>query len=287
MAVLITGGSGQLGSALKLLYEARGNKVYAPDRSQMDLNDSNSIRDALNLLPLRAVINCAAYTAVDRAESEIDLARNINAVAPGIIATECQRLKIPLIHISTDYVFDGRKDAPYTEEDDTNPLSVYGKTKLAGEEAVINSGAAYSILRTAWVLSASGSNFLKTMIRLATQLPHVKVVDDQFGNPTSAKDIANAVALIDAQRDRPDGIWNFTNAGETSWHGLARHIFDRLSSSGIAVAQLSKIPTSEYPTPAIRPKNSRLSCQKFTSDFINPPRPWQDAVDEILDEILK
>lgn len=233
-----------------------------------------------------AVINCAAYTAVDKAESEADLAEAINARAPAILARETALLGIPLIHVSTDYVFDGGKPSPYFESDPVLPLGVYGQTKEAGEAAVRAANPHHAIVRTAWVVSARGANFINTMLRLGAERPEVRVVDDQLGCPSNAKDIA--AALFTVARDLGDrsGTWHFVNRGEASWHDLARRVFDAAAARGLPTPLLTPITTNEYPTPAARPANSRLDTSKITADFGIDPRPWQDAVDDILTERL-
>ena len=289
MTLLVTGGSGQVGGAVAVLAKARGIAADAPDRSALDLGDVASI-NAYPLEGITAIINCAAYTAVDKAESEPERAFAINATAAGILAACAAAHGIPLIHVSTDYVFDGRKSGAYTEaytEDDTpNPLSVYGASKLAGEAAIIASGARYAIFRTSWVLSAGGANFLNTMLRLGAERDALGVVSDQIGCPTAADDLAAALlAVADSFRDaqRPSALYHFTNSGQTTWHGLAAHIFLRASAAGWKTPALNAITTADYPTPAPRPTNSVLSAAKFTRDFGYAPRPWQAAVDDILE----
>lgn len=289
---LVTGGSGQVGGALEQLIGSDG--AWFPRRAELDLADLPSTDTLVAMLRERsitAIINCAAYTAVDKAESDEAFALSINGGAPGRLASAAAALGIPIIHLSTDFVFSGEKDGLWTESDPTGPLNAYGRTKLAGEHAVQTSGARHIILRTAWVVSATGSNFVKTMLRLGSEREQLNVVSDQFGCPTSAADIAAAVATL-ADRltedaDAPTGIYHFVNAGEASWFELARFIFERAESQAFTPPKLDSIPTTAYPTPARRPANSRLSTQRIGQDFGIVPRPWQDAVGEVVDNLLK
>jgi len=290
--ILITGASGQVGMALSRMEWPKGHYLYTPDSSELDLSDEVAILDYLEQsAPFGAIINCAAYTAVDKAESEEELATAINADAPFHLASYAEELGIPFVHVSTDYVFDGTKNTPYQEEDETGPLGIYGASKLAGEQGVIDSGARAVILRTAWVLSPQGNNFIKTMLRLARERDEIGVVDDQVGCPTSAADIAKALQTIAlrlmTEKKAPTGIYHFVNLGETSWHGLAAHIFERAAAAGHDVPKLNAITTADYPTPARRPENSRLDTTKVARDYKISPRKWDNAVDEILDILIK
>ena len=284
--ILVTGASGQVGSVVARLAADHGWDVWAPDRSELDLSRPATISAALTGKMLSSVINCAAYTAVDRAEAEPELAKRVNAIAPTILGEETARRRIPLIHISTDYVFDGTKDGLYMEMDGVNPVSVYGKTKEAGEAGVRAANPNHAIIRTAWVLSSGGSNFLNTMLRLGTERPEVSVVADQLGCPTVAGDIAAAlIAVLEKLGDR-GGTWHFVNSGEVSWHGLAEHIFAETRRRGMPTPLLNAIATVDYPTPARRPSNSRLATGLIERDFGIMPRPWQESVDQILAERL-
>ncbi|MEO1045700.1 MAG: dTDP-4-dehydrorhamnose reductase [Pseudomonadota bacterium] len=289
--ILITGGSGQVGTCLQALPWPDDIALVVPDLDSFDLTDPVSVARFIRENPLNAVVNAGAYTAVDKAESEPELAMAANGHGAKVLAQSAADQGLPIIQVSTDYVFDGSKDTPYGEDDPVAPLGIYGKSKLAGEKGVLESGARAIILRTAWVLSPHGHNFLKTMLRLAEERDTVSVVDDQIGNPTSAIDIANVLqSLILTMVDDPTrqtGIYHFTNAGETSWHGLAAHIFDRLNAEGHTAPALNAISTTDYPTPARRPANSRLDTSKITADFAVTPRSWQSAVDDILDILLK
>ncbi len=285
--VLITGGSGQVGRALVAAAQAQAVDIWAPTRHELDLLDVEALTRTVQDGKWRAVINCAAYTAVDRAEAEPAFAEAVNARAPAALAQATSRANIPIIHVSTDYVFDGEKDAPYHEADPVNPLNVYGKTKAAGEDAVrAGNPDKHMIIRTAWVLSATGSNFLNTMVRLGGEKPTVGVVDDQVGCPTSADDIAQALLTVLIHHQGPAGTWHFVNQGEITWHGLAAYIFAETKRRGLPTPNLQAIPTSSYPTAAQRPANSRLCTDRFAGDFGYQPRPWTGAVHDILNTRL-
>jgi dTDP-4-dehydrorhamnose reductase len=280
--ILLTGGTGQVGQAVLRHAAAKGLDIFAPDRSQLDLMNAKSIADIIASNTWSAVINCAAFTAVDRAETDIDLAEQVNAVAPAIFAHETAKRHIPIIHVSTDYVFDGTKNAPYVEGDAVNPLGVYGLTKEKGESAVRALNPRHAIVRTAWVVSAGGANFVDTMIRLASERPSVNVVDDQVGCPSNASDIAQALLTVAEQAQY--GTWHFVNDGEASWFDLAALVFDEMKRCGLPVPVLNAIPTSQYPTPAKRPSNSRLSTAAIQRDFGIQPRHWHEAIESILAE---
>ncbi|RDV01477.1 dTDP-4-dehydrorhamnose reductase [Sphingorhabdus pulchriflava] len=282
--ILVTGVTGQVGGAVFRQAQQRGLNIWAPTRADLDLTSASSIKRAMSENALSAVINCAAYTAVDKAESEPELAAQINAEAPAILAAETRRRGIPLIHVSTDYVFDGEKSDPYIESDFVNPINVYGKTKQAGEAAIQATQPNHAIIRTAWVLSASGANFLNTMLRLGAERAEVSVVADQFGCPTAADDIAHALLTVTQNlRDRA-GTWHFVNQGSASWYELAAFIFAEASRRHLATPQLRAITHQEYPTPARRPANSQLSTAKFEKDFSSAPRTWQEAVSDVLQQ---
>jgi dTDP-4-dehydrorhamnose reductase len=280
--ILVTGGSGQIGGALARLAAARGLEVWAPDRTKLDLTKEGSIKAAIRDWLPSMIVNCAAYTAVDKAESEPQLAETINAAAPAIIANEAARLNVPIIHVSTDYVFDGTKPAPYSEHDAVAPINVYGRTKEAGETAVRAAKAQHAIIRTAWVLSADGANFLNTMLRLGSVRDEISVVNDQVGCPSSAADIADALLSVADRLGDRSGTWHFVNRGEASWYQLASHIFAAAGRRGVPAPSLNAIPASAYPTPASRPCNSRLATGLIENDFAIKPRVWQEAIDEIL-----
>jgi len=282
--ILLTGGTGQVGQAVLRHAEKRGLDIVAPSRTQMDLTNAQSIADMVASRPWSAVLNCAAYTAVDRAETDAELAAQVNAVAPSVLAVETATLDIPIIHVSTDYVFDGTNGAPYTEEDAVNPLGVYGRTKEMGESAVRSHNPRHAIIRTAWVVSAGGANFVNTMIRLASERPEVSVVNDQIGCPSSAQDIAETLLVVAEHLPEQYGTWHFVNGGDASWHDLAARIFANMDRRGLPTPVLKAIPSSQYPTPAKRPSNSRLSTLAIQRDFGTKPRHWHDAIDAILAE---
>lgn len=278
--ILLTGGTGQVGTALQRRLAARGIEAAAPGRATLDLASPDSIAAAIDSRPWAAVVNCAAYTAVDQAESEPELASAVNAAAPARLAQATAARGVRLIHVSTDYVFDGTKAGPYFEDDPVAPLGVYGASKEAGERGVREANPDHVILRTAWVVSPWGHNFIKTMLRLARERDGLRVVDDQRGCPTSADDIAAAIAEI-LVRPGEAGTYHFVNAGEASWCELARFVIGR---AGLATP-VEAIATSDYPTPARRPANSRLATDKITRTFGIVPRPWQEAIGEIVDTL--
>jgi dTDP-4-dehydrorhamnose reductase len=279
--ILVTGGTGQVGTALRRLGPKFGVEIVAPGRDELDLISPASIEAAVAGRNWAALINCAAYTGVDKAESEPDAAYAVNAVAPELLALASTVRGIRLLHVSTDYVFDGSKPGFYTEDDPVAPLGVYGASKEAGERGVRAANPDQVILRTAWVVSPCGHNFIKTMLRLGSERKQLRVVDDQRGCPTSAIDIAEALLTI-ATQGGPAGTYHFVNAGEASWCELARFVFDR---AGLDVA-VEAIATADYPTPAKRPANSRLSTDKLQRTFGIQPRPWQDAVGEVVDALM-
>ena len=281
-SILVTGGSGQVGTALRQLGPRFGVEIVAPGRAELDLASPPSIAAMVHRRDWDAVINCAAYTAVDRAESEPDAAYAANAVAPEILALETFARGMRLLHVSTDYVFDGSNEGFYTEDDPVAPLGVYGASKEAGERGVRAGNPDHIILRTAWVVSPWGHNFVKTMLRLGAERKQLRVVDDQRGCPTSALDIAEALLTI-ATKGGTAGTYHFVNAGEASWCELARFIFDR---AGMDVA-VEAIATADYFTPARRPANSRLSTAELQQTFGIAPRPWQDAVGEVVDTLVR
>ncbi|KJZ50277.1 dTDP-4-dehydrorhamnose reductase [Pseudomonas marginalis] len=285
MKVLITGQHGQVSRELQLQLQGLGELIVL-GRDQLDLANADQIRQQIRVHRPDLIINAAAHTAVDQAESEPDAAFAINAIAPGVLAEEAKALGIPLIHYSTDYVFDGSKPAPYTEADTPNPLGVYGQSKLAGEEAIAAVGGEYLVLRTSWVYSSHGKNFLLTMQRLLQEKPQMRIVADQIGAPTWAGSIARSTrALIERwQAGEPGewGVYHLTNQGETSWFGFAEAIGEHLRTQGKACAELEAIPSSAYPTPAKRPLNSRLDCSRLQQQWHVSQPSWQDALRECL-----
>ncbi|WP_460951564.1 dTDP-4-dehydrorhamnose reductase [Pseudomonas marginalis] len=285
MKVLITGQHGQVSRELQLQLQGLGELIVL-GRDQLDLANADQIRQQIRVHRPDLIINAAAHTAVDQAESEPDAAFAINAIAPGVLAEEAKALGIPLIHYSTDYVFDGSKPAPYTEADTPNPLGVYGQSKLAGEEAIAAVGGEYLVLRTSWVYSSHGKNFLLTMQRLLQEKPQMRIVADQIGAPTWAGSIARSTrALIERwQAGKPGewGVYHLTDQGETSWFGFAEAIGAHLRTQGKACAELEAIPSSAYPTPAKRPLNSRLDCSRLQQQWHVSQPSWQDALRECL-----
>jgi dTDP-4-dehydrorhamnose reductase len=274
--ILLTGIGGQVGWELARSLQPLG-EVVALDRTGFDLGNPDLMRSVLRDLKPALIVNPAAHTAVDKAESEVALATAINATAPGILAEEARRLDALLIHYSTDYVFDGSKPAPYTEADPICPVNIYGQTKLAGEEAIRASGCRHLILRTSWVYGMRGGNFLRTMLRLARERDELRVVGDQFGAPTWSRMIAETTALAVARHRGQEGVYHFVAGGETSWHGFAEAIIAR----GHALGFIEKVPTvhritsAEFPTPARRPANSRLDCRRLLNDFGLAQPDWR------------
>jgi len=288
MAILVTGGSGQVGSALARLAPT-WVEVVAPTRAELDLADPSAIAQLVASRGWRVVVNCAAYTAVDRAESDVVAAWQVNALAPAALAAASRAAGIPIVHVSTDYVFNGSKPDPYVEDDPVAPVNVYGASKEGGEQAVRNTCAAHIILRTAWAVSASGRNFVNTMLRLGAEQRELRVVADQRGCPTSAEDIARAILTILARLEQgsgPYGTFHFVNAGEATWHELATHVFNRAALYGRPTPAVHAITTADYPTPACRPVNSRLATGRIAAAFGIAPRPWREAVDEIVGQLL-
>lgn len=276
--LLVFGKTGQVAQELQI----QGN-VVALDRSMADLSDPQACARAITEHAPRAVINAAAYTAVDKAETDYDLAKRINGDAPGAMADACAALDIPFLHLSTDYVFDGTGTEPWSPQAPTSPINAYGRSKLIGEEAIRASGARQVILRTAWVFSAHGNNFVKTMLRLAQTHPTLRVIDDQRGGPTSARALAAALLRIAEalQGQSPGGTYHLAGAPPTTWAGFARDIFDQ---AGLPT-QVTPIPTSEYPTPAARPANSVLECQSLAQDFGIAQPDWRKDLHATLTDL--
>ena len=286
-AVLVTGGSGQIGGALARLAGA-DIEIVAPTRDTLDLTDVKALATMVGARPWSAIVNCAAYTAVDKAESDVVAAWTVNALAPAALAAASGAAGIPILHVSTDYVFSGAKPGFYVEDDPVAPLGVYGASKLGGELAVRSANPRHVILRTAWVVSATGSNFVKTMLRLGAERPHLRVVADQHGCPTSADDIASTIlSMLPRLGDGPYGTYHFVNAGAATWSALAEAVFARAATHGRRAPSVEPIATSDYPTPAARPANSRLATAKIARDFGIHPRDWHEAIDEIVDTLLK
>jgi dTDP-4-dehydrorhamnose reductase len=289
-AILVTGGNGQLGTELQRCSWPEGYEVVAIDVADLDLTDTAAIAAKVAERPWAAVINGAAYTAVDKAEDDLVTAWAVNAMAPAAFGEACAHAGIPLVQVSTDYVFAGDKQGAWEVDDPVAPLGVYGASKLGGELAVRTSGARAVIVRTAWVVSAHGNNFVKTMLRVAATNPSLRVVEDQHGTPTSAADLAAALMQITRRLVEddaaPTGTFHFSNAGPTTWAGFAREIFAQSAARGGVQAEVQGIPTSDYPTPARRPANSLLSHDAIRAAYGIEPRPWQDALGDILDELI-
>lgn len=283
MKILVTGATGQVGFELRRTLATLG-EVIAVDLPEIDFADLDSVRACMREIRPQLVVNAAAYTAVDKAEADPDLAMRINGDAPGVLAEEAKRLGAPIIHYSTDYVFDGAKTGPYVELDAANPLSVYGKSKLAGDQAVIASGAAHVILRTSWVYGARGSNFFLTMRRLAAERDELRVVSDQTGAPTWCRMLAQATAQIVTACGTPakfaekSGVYHLTAGGQTTWFGFAGAIVEQMRASGLSkIARLVPITTADYPLPALRPANSVLSNRKVAQTFGVSMPAWDQA----------
>jgi dTDP-4-dehydrorhamnose reductase len=275
MVVLVTGANGQLGRALQFIsHNYAGIAFHFADSREADITDKENLQRIFARLKPDYCINAAAYTAVDKAESEPQKAHAINVDGARNLARICNEFQTELIHISTDFVFDGTKRTPYIETDATNPQGVYAQTKLDGEHAIIDATAHYFIIRTSWVYSKFGNNFMKTMLRLATERTSLNVVDDQIGTPTNAVDLAEAILQIIESGKKTYGIYHFSNGGIISWYDFAREIF---SLNGVEI-ELNPIPTSAYPTPAKRPGYSVLDKGKITQTFGIEIRDWKASL---------
>lgn len=292
MKLLLFGKNGQLGRELQRTLLPFGS-VTILGRSDTDLAKPEQIQQALKTYQPDIIINPAAYTAVEAAESNPEAAYAVNEQAPKIMAQWASDNKALLVHYSTDYVFDGAKPTPYTESDATAPLNVYGQSKLAGEQAILNSGCQALIFRTSWVVSAYGNNFIRTILNLAAQRDQLSVVDDQIGAPTSAELLADVSALAIAayrQNHLDSGLYHLTAAGETSWHELACRVVDALqqhkANAPLKSAKIKAVPTSEYPTTAKRPLNSRLDCGRLEQSLGLSLPDWTVHIDRILTELL-
>jgi dTDP-4-dehydrorhamnose reductase len=286
--VLVTGGKGQLGIELQRATWPADWQVHAIDIDELDLTDTAAIAATVAALPYAAIISGGAYTAVDKAEDDQVTAWAVNALAPAALAAAAKKAGIPIVQVSTDYVFDGTEPGARQPDEPTAPKNVYGASKLGGELAVRTSGANYAIVRTAWVVSAHGNNFVKTMLRLAETRDELGVVEDQHGAPTAAADLAAAVmrVTLSLAAGGPSGTWHFANAGDTTWADFARAIFAGSAARGSHSAKVNGIPTKDYPTPAVRPAWSRLDTTTLQRDFGIATRPWEAALDDILDELI-
>ncbi|MCB1778355.1 MAG: dTDP-4-dehydrorhamnose reductase [Candidatus Competibacteraceae bacterium] len=288
MRIIVIGAQGQVGWELTRRALALGHNVLAWDQVELDITDAVAVNQTLDASGADIVINAAAYTAVDKAEQEPERAFAVNRDGPVHLATACARLNIPLLHISTDYVYDGAKTEPYVETDPTTPMSVYGASKLAGDEAVCRLWSRHLILRVSWVFGVHGHNFVKTILRLAREREELRVVADQRGCPTFAGDIADALLELSgriAEIDARDawGTYHYCGAPATTWHGFASAIVEMArQQEPLPVKTVTAITTVDYPTPAARPVNSVLDCTKLTTQFDMRPRPWQEGLQQVL-----
>jgi dTDP-4-dehydrorhamnose reductase len=298
MRILLLGKNGQVGwelqRSLAPLGELVALDVDSPPPLTADFGRPDTLTATVRAVQPQLIVNAAAHTAVDSCESDLRRAHALNAEAPGVLAHEAKALGAWLVHYGTDYVFDGSGDAPRTEDAPTNPLSVYGHTKLDGEDAIRASGCRHVILRTSWVYGARGANFAKTMLRLAEERERLAVIDDQVGAPTGAELVADVTAhVLRSAVCRPEvgGTYHCVAAGETSWHGYARHVIEFARAAGraikVAPEAIAPIPSSAYPTPAARPKNSRLDTTKLRTTFGLVMPPWQAGVERMLTELLR
>jgi dTDP-4-dehydrorhamnose reductase len=289
MKILVTGAKGQLGWELTRRGRGRGFAVEATDVEVFDITDARAVEENVCGQGWALVVNCAAYTAVDRAESEPELALAVNRDGPAHLAAACGKARIPLIHISTDYVFDGSKEGPYRETEPVSPLGVYGRSKAEGEREVRSRLREHIILRTSWVYGIHGHNFVKTMLRLGQERRVLRVVNDQRGCPTNAADLAEIILAIAGQCDRnPWGTYHYSGKGETTWHGFAEAIIaEARKYTSLLVERLEPIPSAQYPTPAKRPANSVLDCSLFTSTFGIEPQPWRESLARMMGEMFR
>lgn len=275
----MTGAGGQLGHDVVALLTDAGEQVTGLARTDLDITDAGALDAAVADIGDGIVVNCAAYTAVDAAESDEEAAHAINATAPGLLADACKRHGARLVHISTDYVFAGDEHRPYDEDTRTAPRTAYGRSKLAGEQAVLDSGAHAFVVRTAWVYGAAGANFVRTMAQLAGQRDTLQVVDDQVGSPTWTTHLARGLIGI-ATSDVPPGLWHCTNSGQTSWCGFARAVFEEL---GLDPDRVQPTTTDKFPRPAPRPAYSVLSGAKWAAAGLPVMPPWRDALHEAFE----
>ena len=289
MKILVTGRDGQV--AQSLAERAAGHELVFAARPDFDLLDPASMDGTIERVRPDLIVSAAAYTAVDQAEDEPETAMAVNGEAPGVIGRAAARIDAAVLHLSTDYVFDGSGERAWTEDDRTAPIGTYGKTKLAGEEALAASGARYAILRTAWVYSPFGNNFVKTMLRLAETRDALNVVADQYGNPTSALDIADALLTVANRwqaepRHGANSVYHFAGTGTTDWADFARAIFAESVEHGGPSCTVAGIPAADYPTKAVRPANSRLDCSRFAETFEHAAPPWQSSLARTIERLL-
>ncbi len=288
--IWLTGRNGMLGREVETVLESRGADFAATGR-EVDITSPEAVQRFADGRDIEWIVNCAAYTAVDRAESEEEAAFALNAVGPGNLARLCRERGAKLIHLSTDYVFDGSKPAAYDEEDELRPMGAYGRSKAEGERRIADGCDEYVILRTSWLFGIHGKNFVSTILRLLAERDEIAVVDDQIGRPTAAPDLAGAIATVmDAGGGNPDApgtICHYACSGTTSWYGFAQEIRSSALRLGLLerCGRIRPIPTAEYPTPTRRPANSVLSTERFERTFGTAPRPWRDALGEYLESI--
>ena len=290
--IAIIGSSGQLGWELVRLGERRGLPILALDYPEIDITDPATIDARFDSTKIDLIVNAAAYTAVDRAESEPEEAFAVNCDGPANLAERCRDRNISLIHVSTDYVFDGTKLGAYVEEDPVAPLGIYGASKAAGEEKVRERLSEHVIVRTAWLCGVHGHNFVKTMLRMGREKDALRVVSDQFGCPTFAADLAEAifevVKQVEMSKSMPWGTYHYCGRGETTWHAFAEAIFEIAGQyEKFAVKEVLPISTAEYPTPVKRPANSVLDCLKIERHFGIRPRPWRESLAEMIEQLYK
>jgi dTDP-4-dehydrorhamnose reductase len=292
MRILVAGRTGQLAIELLDRLPRDGHVIVAREAPELDLTDPPSIARAVEEVAPDAIVNAAAYTAVDKAESQRDLAFAVNATGAGLLAEAAARRDMPFVHVSTDYVFPGDGGAPYTEDAATGPIGIYGASKLAGEQAVLAVNPRSIILRTAWVCSPHGNNFVKTMLRLGREREAVSVVADQHGAPTFAADLADAIARLLPRLaaapagDQAFGVFHLTGAPHTTWHGFAQAIFAEAAARGHKVPRLSAITTADYPTPARRPADGRLDCGKIVRVYGIPAADWRRSLSRCFDALI-
>ncbi len=291
MKIVVVGAKGQLGWELCRRTKHAGFDVIALDLPEFDIADNDCVQKTLNRSDILLVINASAYTAVDQAESEVELAFAVNRDGPAFLASACAAAEIPLIHVSTDYVFDGCKKSPYSEDDPVCPIGVYGKSKVEGEVKIRELLPEHIILRTAWLYGVHGNNFVKTMLRLGKEQDLIRVVADQYGGPTFAGDLADAILSIAGRIHESDniswGTYHFCGQGVTTWHGFTEEILAIARQHiPLKVEKVEAITTSDYPTPAQRPANSSFDCTLINTHFGISPRPWQESLEEMIRYML-
>ena len=291
MKLLVIGANGQLGWEVCRRGEKQGFDIVPLDLPEFDITDHPAVKKAISRSGVTLVINASAYTAVDKAESEPELAFAVNCDGPAYLAASCAKIGIPLIHISTDYVFNGKKKGPYLETEPVSPLGIYGKSKAAGEKELRQNLKEHIILRTAWLYGIHGNNFVKTMIRLGREKEMVRVVADQYGCPTFAADLAEAIMAIAGHINKRRGIiwgtYHYCGKGMTTWYGFAEAIFDLAKQhDSLMVKKVTPITTAEYPTQAKRPANSVLDCSLLIKHFAVYPRPWQESLAAMMSILL-